>query len=78
MNLTQNEVLDALRAALALPEASDGITATEICTATGRSSDIVRKWLLREVQAKRVECIRVKRTRVDGVSQMITGYRIVG
>ena len=77
MNLTQGEVLDALRGALSVPEAADGMTAMEICDATGRSRNAVREWLLKEVTAGRVACVRVRRPRIDGVVQMITAYRMV-
>ena len=77
MNLTQGEVLDALRGALSVPAAADGITAAEIRAATGRGFAVVREWLLREVTAGRVECVKVRRPKIDGVVTLVTGYRIV-
>ena len=77
MNITQSEVLDALREALSVPDAADGITSAEVRHATGRGYSVVREWLLKEVTAGRVECVLVKRPKVDGVVQLVTGYRIV-
>ena len=78
MNLTQNDVLDALREAMfKLPNAENGITRRELAKATGRSEGAVRNWLLREIDAGRVECVKVVRDRCDGVPMPTTAYRAV-
>lgn len=76
--ITQNDVLDALRAAMAgLPNAEDGITRRELVKATGRSVTSIRNWLVDEIEAGRIECVKVGRARCDGVVLPTTAYRVV-
>ncbi len=77
MTITQNEILEALRAALAQrPSVDDGVTRRELADACNAGLDKVRKWLLVEMKQGRIECIWVRRARCDGVEQQTAAYRI--
>jgi hypothetical protein len=76
--MTENELLEALRAAIA-PTAEDdpGLTRREIATKTGHSQNWVSNNLLRPLteQGKLVTGRR-RGSRVDGVACWLTVYRV--
>ena len=77
MNITQNEILEAFRAALAeRPSSEDGVTRRELAELCNAGPDKVRTWLLKEIKAGRIECVRARRVRCDGVEQNTAAYRI--
>lgn len=77
--ITQNEILDALRAALAPAGAlGDGATVVELCKTTRRSSLAVRKALRAMLEAGTAEVVKVLRPRMDLVVTPVTGYKLKG
>lgn len=76
MTVTTDDLLDAIRDALAKPVAGDASTMAELKTATGYGHDKLRR-LIRLVHAEgRLECVRVTRPTIIGTMATVPAYRI--
>lgn len=75
--MTQNELLDAIQAALASPqESGDGFTGPELATASGKTIATVREAIRQLIVAGTVEPTKVRRQRMTGVWANEPGYRL--
>ena len=77
IDVTESELLEALRAAVATPDRGDGLTTPELAQALGWSEDRVRRALRRLRAQGIVEPTRVRRETLSGVMQPVPGYRLV-
>lgn len=77
MNVTENELLDALREAL-LPTVGtdDALTGPELQAKLGKSDDVVRRALRVAMAEGRCEVVKVTRVRLDGIPTRVPGYRL--
>lgn len=73
---TQNDLLDALRAALGTPEYGEGQTAPEIATILGVHSNKARDAIKRLLADGSMETVSVRRTKMNGHPTTIVGYRL--
>ena len=72
-------LLDALRTASSLPHDSGGaLTAEEIATELGCGIRLARQKIRAALIAKRAECVKVRRTRIDGLTTTVPAYRFTG
>jgi transcription initiation factor IIE alpha subunit len=78
MTVTENELLDAVREAMRADDSTDGFTVLEMCDALGLNYRLVRKAVKRMLDSGTAEVVRVRRTRMDGISHIISGYRLKG
>jgi hypothetical protein len=76
MRVTQDDLLDALRAALTKPANSDGATVQDLTLAMGCSEGKARKALKGLAQQGRLEVLKVYRPSLDGRMFSIPAYRI--
>jgi transcription initiation factor IIE alpha subunit len=76
VNITQNELLEAVREAMRADDSTDGFTVLEMCDALGLNHRLVRKAVKRMLDSGTAEVVRVRRTRMDGISHTISGYRL--
>lgn len=76
MNVTTEDLLDALRDALAKPTDGTASTIAELITTTGYGNAKMRR-LLKAVQAEgRLEVVRVYRPNLMGTQSAVPAYRI--
>ena len=75
MNITTDDLLDALRAAMGTAE-GEGHTVQELVAATGWGKTNIRQVLGHLHHQGRLEVVRVKRPCLDGRMQSIPAYRI--
>lgn len=75
VTMTENELMEALREALAQPEAPDAYTMQELCRIVPRSEDWIRNRLRALVAAGRVEPVRVPRANMFGAVAPTCAYR---
>ncbi len=76
MRVTTDDLLGALREAMARPEAEDGLTTKEIMAATGLGQKPVIAWLHAQRAAGRLEVVTVQRADLGGRTQRVVGYRM--
>jgi hypothetical protein len=77
--MNENELLDALRAAMAGPAGADGFTMVElvrILSASPRNPRPVREALRELIVAGKAESVKVVRLRLDGQPMRVAGYRL--
>lgn len=78
--MTQAELLDAVREALAKQSEDDGpvgVTTAELAEATGTSVDMARGKIRELVRAGKARPVQVKRPRWDGVYNWVPAIQIV-
>lgn len=75
MSITQDDLLDALRSAIAHPEGGDGFTGPELAEQLKTSATTVRKRLKQLLQSGELELVTVTRKSITGKSLPIIGYR---
>ena len=76
IDVTENELLEALRAAVATPDRGDGLTTPELARALGWSEHRVRAALRRLRAQGAIQPVRVPRETLSGVTQLVPGYRL--
>lgn len=77
MTITENDLLDAIRAALATPtEAGDGFTGPELAEAAGKSTTTVRQALKRLLASGTAEVVQLRRMKINGQAATVPGYRL--
>ena len=78
--VTQASLLEALRRALETAPADDGgaMTTEELAKEMKVSVPTTRERLKVLIAAGKAECVRVRRSRIDGANQLTAAYRIVG
>lgn len=77
IDVTESELLEALRAAVSAPDRGDGMTTPELARALGWSEPRVRRVLQGLIEDGVVEPTRVWRVNMAGVPQPRFGYRLV-
>jgi len=76
ITVTEDDLLQALRDALAQPTDAQASTMTELAAAMGFGLEKVRH-LLRAVQDEgRLEVVRLRRPNLIGTTSLVPGYRI--
>jgi transposase len=75
MSVTQNDMLDALRQAMAPVPSGDGLTGTELAEKLGCCTATCQKWVRKWIKDGTLELVPLQRVRVNGVRMTITGYR---
>jgi hypothetical protein len=77
MEFTERELIDALEQARLDEANADGaLTMNELREQTGRGVEALRRELWSQMHAGRLDVIRIKRQRIDGVWTGTTAYRI--
>ena len=76
IDMTESELLEALRAAVATPDRGDGLTTPELAQALGWSEQRVRDALRRLRAQGAIQPVRVPRETLAGVVQLVPGYRL--
>ncbi len=74
--ITYDEWRDELERAIP-QSATDAVTLTEICDATGMWRNAVAARIRAGMKAGTVECIRVRRPRIDGLMALVPAYRFI-
>lgn len=77
IDVTESELLEALRAAVATPDRGVGMTTPELALALGWSEQRVRDALRRLRAQGVIEPTRVWRRNLGGVMQPVLAYRLV-
>ena len=79
MEITKDELLDALRAAMEQrPAGEEGLTVKELCDTLRKAEEPVRKRLKALIAAGKCEVVRVRRMDMAGRDMLIPGYRFKG
>jgi transposase len=73
--VTTNDMLEALRAAMAPVESGDGLTGSELAEKLGCCQATAQKWVRRWIKDGTLELVPLQRVRINGVRMTITGYR---
>ena len=77
MNITTDDLMDALQAALGpMGENDNGKTVQDIVAETGWGTTVVRKNLANLQRQGRLEVVRVKRPALDGRQCSVPAYRM--
>lgn len=77
MNITENELLDALRVALnAAPSEQDGFTTQEIVKALGTSDDKARRAMKGLLESGQATTVRLNRTDMYGHARPVYGIKL--
>lgn len=78
MNITENELLAAVRKAMEAPtpDGTQGFTVLELATALDRSTESVRPIIKGMLANGAAEVVRIRRPRMDGIIHTISGYRL--
>ena len=76
MNITNDEILDAIRQALEQTGGNEGFTTQELAEMSGKSATVVRRALRVMLTSGRAEPVWVRRTLMTGAQQRIAGYRL--
>jgi len=76
IDVTENELLEALRTAVSAPDQGDGMTTPELARALGWSENRVRRALRRLRAQGAIQPVRVPRETLAGVIQLVPGYRL--
>jgi hypothetical protein len=77
MNISQNEILEALQEAFrrAGPDDDRAVTSTELATALGMGGDRVRQGIKLLIREGVVEPVTTRRLNMTGCYQRVYGYR---
>lgn len=75
MSITQDDLLDALRAAMDKPALGQGSTSEEIAAELGFGPHHARKLIKKLLASGEMEVVTVERKRMDGVLTKVSGYR---
>lgn len=75
-SVTQNDLLDALRSALARPQPGEGCTVMEIAEALDIGEHAARELVKKLLKTGEAECVTVARPRMNGVMARVTGYHL--
>lgn len=76
MQITQDELLEALRHALQTSGPGEpGVTVTELRDKLGKGEDVVRRRLKEMIAAGKCEVVRVRRQDMAGRDMLVPGYR---
>lgn len=81
MNITTDDILDAIRADIELRKTEtgeDGATGTEIAAVMACSPLTARRHIKRLLESGRMEVVTLTRMRIDGIRTPIRGYRLKG
>jgi hypothetical protein len=77
VSLSQNEVLEAIAAALQpLATVDDGLTVMQLVALTGSSRTTIIKHLRQMMDAGRLEVVFVQARRIDGMTCRLPAYRL--
>ena len=74
---TLEELLTALQGAATTDEQPDAVRMEDLIAAANMGKDKVRSQLIPLVRAGRVECVKVRHTRIDGAVTWVPAYRLV-
>lgn len=78
MKITENELLEAIRAACLAPgKAGNDPTSAEIATAANLTEDQVGRGLRMVARQGRLSCVRAPRTSIDGRRVLVPTYHIL-
>jgi DNA-binding Lrp family transcriptional regulator len=78
MTITESELLDAIRAATTDDDGpTDAMTGPELALAMGITDSPMRTRLRRLMKDGVIECVKVKRTSIAGVSLTVPAYRLI-
>jgi len=79
MNISESELLDALRDAATQPDARpDGaLTRTELCEALGIGRGAIQARLVALVKSGQMECIWIPTTDIAGRASRVPAYRMI-
>jgi predicted ArsR family transcriptional regulator len=78
MTVTQAEILEAIRAALAAqPQQSGAMTCAELCEAMGLSVEKGRKTIKQLIAAGVMEPTKLPMLYMDGTTRLTAAYRLV-
>lgn len=75
MTVTQADMLDALREAMAPVPSGDGLTGPELAEKLGCCPSVMRTWVRRWLADGTLEHVRLERVRINGMRMTLTGYR---
>jgi uncharacterized membrane protein len=75
MNISESELLEAVRTAMTPNGTVDGYTGPEIAELTGYPTPKVWRILKLLIRDGRVEIVTLNRQRVNGINATIKGYR---
>jgi DNA-binding IclR family transcriptional regulator len=75
--ITTDDLLFALQAAVGDGSGPEGSTGPELQERSGMSRDLVHRSLKALIKAGKVEVVRVRRPRLDGVMSSVPGYRMI-
>lgn len=78
MNITQDDLLEALRDALGGPPESEGVTMADLCASTGYGNKALRRALVALAAQGRLEVGRSRRPTLDGRIAPVPCYRLRG
>lgn len=76
MNISENELLEVLRQFTQVNTQDGAAVFSEIREAWKTSNDRTRAIIHEAVKAGKMECVRVRRARIDGVVHVTTAYRL--
>lgn len=74
--MNENQILEAIREAMGGRKPETGITVLELAAYLGVGEFVARKQIKALLQSGRMETCRVMRTRMDGVEQPTSGYKL--
>lgn len=73
----RDALIEALASARRRTAADEGAaTVADLCEATGMNQATVRDRLRALLAEHTIECVRVYRTRIDGIDQRVPAYRL--
>lgn len=79
MQITQDELLEALRKAMEeRMGGEDGLTVAELCEQLQKGQDAIRTRLKALIAAKKCVVVRVRRQDMAGRDMLVPGYRFKG
>jgi DNA-binding GntR family transcriptional regulator len=76
VNISTDDLLDAIRAALEAPADGEGATVHELTATMACGAGKVRRALKALSDQGRLEVVRLRRTMIDGRPSLVPGYRI--
>lgn len=77
VRVTENDLLDEVRAALERQGPEDALTTREMCAAMGVGMPKMREIVRALVESGAVEPVKVLRPRMDGTPTTVSAYRYV-
>lgn len=76
MNISENELLEVLRQVSQVPTEDGAVTMRELKEVWGKGDDQTRRLIHEAIKAGKMECVRVRRARIDGISTVVAAYRL--